>query len=82
MNQEIPSLVFLVVWIVVMNIVFFGFLRGNLGERVYEWRVKRNLMMEGLSREDFVKKMRTISSVVLVFANAVFVLIVLRILLR
>ncbi len=82
MNQEIPPFVFLVVWIVVMNIVFFGFLRGNLGERVYEWRVKRNLMMEGLSREDFVKKMRTISSVVLVFANAVFVLIVLRILLR
>lgn len=82
MNQEMQSLVFLVVWAVVMNIVFFGFLRGNLGEKVYEWRVKRNLMMEGVTKEDFVKKMKTISSVVLVFANAVFVLIVLRMLLR
>ncbi|MFZ1719821.1 MAG: hypothetical protein WAU28_00540 [Candidatus Moraniibacteriota bacterium] len=82
MNQEMQSLVFLVVWVVVMNIVFFGFLRGNLGEKVYEWRVKRNLMMEGVTKEDFVKKMKTISSVVLVFANAVFVLIVLRMLLR
>ncbi len=82
MNQEIQALVFLVLWAVVINIVFFGFFRGNLGERVYEWRVKWNLMLEGVTKEDFVKKMKTISSVVLVFANAVFVLIVLRMLFR
>jgi hypothetical protein len=82
MNQEIQSLVFLSLWIAVFNIVFFGFLRGSLGEKVYEWRVKRNLMLEGATKESFVKKMKMISSVVLVFANAVFVLIVLRMLLR
>ncbi len=63
MTQEIPSLVFLVVWVVVMNIVFFGFLRGSLAEKVYDWRMKRNLMLEGVTKEDFVKKMKTISSV-------------------
>lgn len=41
---------------VVVNIIFFSFFSGSLGEKVYEWRVKRNLMMGGVSKEDFVKK--------------------------
>ncbi len=82
MTQEIQSLVFLSLWIAVFDIVFFGFLRGSLGGKVYDWRVKRNLMLEGVSKEDFVKKMRVSSSVVLVLGNAVFVLIVLGMLLK
>jgi hypothetical protein len=82
MNQEIQSFAFLVLWVVVVNIVFFGFLSWSLGEKVYEWRVKRNLMLEGVGKEDFMKKMRTISSAVLVLGNAVFVLIVLGMLLK
>ncbi len=82
MNQEIQSLVFLMLWIAVFNAIFVGFLRGSLGEKVYDWRVKRSLMLEGVTKEDFVKKMRTISLVVLILGNGVYVLIVLRMLLK
>jgi hypothetical protein len=82
MNQEIQPLVFFVLWVVVMDIVFFGFLRGSLAEKVYDWRLKRHLMMGGVTKENFVKKMRTISFLVLVFANGIFVLIVLGVLLK
>lgn len=82
MTQEIQSLVFLSLWIAVFNIVFFGFLRGNLSEKTYDWRMKRGLMLEGVTKEDFVKKIRVISSVVLVLGNAVYVLIILGMLLK
>jgi len=82
MSQEIQALLFFTLWAIVMNTLSYGFLRGKLGEKSYDWRMKRNLIMDNVSKEDYVRKMRKISSFVIILVNIIYVLLVISIIFK
>lgn len=74
MNQELQAFLFFTIWMLGWNYFFFSLWKGVMGEEIYIWRSKRNLIIEGVSKEDYVKKMRKTARLFLVIGNAGYLL--------
>lgn len=77
MNQEMQALIIVTLFTLVGNFIFFGFLKGKLAEKTYNWRIKRNLMLEGVSKEEYIQRMKKITPFILIFLNFLYLLVML-----
>ncbi len=83
MNQDIQSILIFTAFFIFLNAVFFGgFMKGKFADKAYDWRMKRHLIVDGVSKEEYVRSIKKIIPILLFFGNMLYALFIVGVLWR
>lgn len=77
MSTKIQTLLFFSLFVAVWDTIFICFSKGYFLEKIYEWRFKRDMIVKGVEKDGYVKKIKKFSPFALIFGNVIYILVIL-----